>query len=91
MKKSDFHFDLPPALIAQQPLPQRSASRLLVLDAAADRLADRRFTDLDEYLKPGDLLDLGGYIPPGPMQPGSTVKVKYMGFPDEPTLTVKFQ
>lgn len=56
MKKSDFHFDLPPALIAQQPLPQRSASRLLVLDAAADRLADRRFTDLDEYLKPGDLL-----------------------------------
>ncbi|WP_133818811.1 tRNA preQ1(34) S-adenosylmethionine ribosyltransferase-isomerase QueA [Tahibacter aquaticus] len=56
MKKSDFHFDLPPGLIAQQPLPQRSASRLLVLDAAADTLADRRFTDLADYFRAGDLL-----------------------------------
>src|SRR5262245_1418897 len=42
-------------------------------------------------LKPGELLDLGGYLVPGPMQPGSTVRVKYVGFPGEPTLTVKFQ
>ena len=56
VKKSDFHFDLPPGLIAQQPLPQRSASRLLVLDAAADTLADRRFTDLANYFRAGDLL-----------------------------------
>jgi 2-oxo-hept-3-ene-1,7-dioate hydratase len=42
-------------------------------------------------LKPGDLLDLGGYLVPGPMQPGSTVNVKYNGFPGEPTLTVHFQ
>ncbi|TDR44072.1 S-adenosylmethionine:tRNA ribosyltransferase-isomerase [Tahibacter aquaticus] len=56
VKKSDFHFDLPPGLIAQQPLPQRSASRLLVLDAAADTLADRRFTDLADYFRAGDLL-----------------------------------
>ncbi len=56
MKKSDFHFDLPRELIAQAPLPQRSASRLLVVDAAARGFADRRFTDLTEYLREGDLL-----------------------------------
>ena len=56
MKKSDFHFDLPPELIAQAPLPQRSASRLLVVDVAARQFADRRFTDLVDYLRPGDLL-----------------------------------
>jgi S-adenosylmethionine:tRNA ribosyltransferase-isomerase len=56
LKKSDFHYDLPPELIAQAPLPERSASRLLVVDAGADRFEDRRFTDLIEYLRPGDLL-----------------------------------
>jgi len=56
LKKSDFHFDLPPELIAQAPLAERSASRLLVVDASRDRLEDRRFTDLVELLAPGDLL-----------------------------------
>lgn len=56
MKKSDFHFDLPPELIAQQPLAQRSASRLLVVDAATDTLADRQMAELPDCLKPGDLL-----------------------------------
>ncbi|GAA0721091.1 tRNA preQ1(34) S-adenosylmethionine ribosyltransferase-isomerase QueA [Dokdonella soli] len=56
LKKSDFHFDLPPELIAQAPLAERSASRLLLLDAAARRFEDRRFTDLVELLRPGDLL-----------------------------------
>ncbi|HEY6893288.1 MAG TPA: tRNA preQ1(34) S-adenosylmethionine ribosyltransferase-isomerase QueA [Rhodanobacteraceae bacterium] len=56
MKKSDFHFDLPPELIAQAPLAERSASRLLVVDAKRDALEDRRFTDLVELLAPGDLL-----------------------------------
>jgi len=51
---SDFDFDLPPELIAQVPLPQRSASRLLQVEPAA--LADRAFTDLVELLQPGDLL-----------------------------------
>ena len=56
MKKSDFHFDLPSELIAQAPLAERSASRLLVVDAARNRLEDRHFTDLVELLAPGDLL-----------------------------------
>ena len=56
MKKSDFHFDLPAQLIAQAPLPQRSASRLLVVDASARKFADRHFTDLQDYLHAGDLL-----------------------------------
>ena len=56
LKKSDFHYELPPELIAQQPLAERSASRLLVVDVGERRFADRRFTDLPEYLHPGDLL-----------------------------------
>ena len=56
MKKSDFHFDLPPELIAQAPLAERSSSRLLIVDASHNRLEDRRFTDLVELLSPGDLL-----------------------------------
>ena len=56
LKKSDFHYDLPAALIAQVPLPQRTASRLLVVDAGARSLADRHFADLPEYLRAGDLL-----------------------------------
>ena len=56
LKKSDFHYDLPATLIAQQPLPQRSASRLLVVDVAAGSFEDRRFVDLPGYLRAGDLL-----------------------------------
>ncbi|NII09131.1 tRNA preQ1(34) S-adenosylmethionine ribosyltransferase-isomerase QueA [Oleiagrimonas sp. C23AA] len=56
MKKADFHFDLPPELIAQAPLPERSASRLLVLDPKAQTRDDRLFRDLPDLLEPGDLL-----------------------------------
>lgn len=54
---SDFDFELPPELIAQLPLAERSASRLLVVgEGAAGGLADRAFTDLPSLLQPGDLL-----------------------------------
>ena len=56
MKKSDFQYHLPPELIAQAPLPQRSGSRLLVVDVASGTFADRQFTDLLDYLKTGDLV-----------------------------------
>jgi S-adenosylmethionine:tRNA ribosyltransferase-isomerase len=56
LNKSDFHFDLPPEMIAQRPLAERSASRLLVVNAAARRFEDHRFTDLATLLRPGDLL-----------------------------------
>ena len=56
MKKSDFHFDLPEALIAQQPLPERSASRLLVLPPGDAPVEDRHVRDLPSLLREGDLL-----------------------------------
>ena len=56
MLRSDFHYDLPAELIAQAPLAERSASRLLVLDGATRAIADRRFADLPDLLNPGDLL-----------------------------------
>lgn len=56
MKKSDFHYELPTELIAQEPLAQRSASRLLDVPALPAPLRDRMFTDLPSLLAPGDLL-----------------------------------
>jgi len=56
VQAADFDYTLPPELIAQRPLPERSASRLLVVDAAAGQRRDARFTDLPELLAPGDLL-----------------------------------
>ena len=56
MQRSDFEFDLPPRLIAQQPAAQRSASRLLCLDGAGGGWHDRWFSDLPGLLQPGDLL-----------------------------------
>ncbi|MDO3619630.1 tRNA preQ1(34) S-adenosylmethionine ribosyltransferase-isomerase QueA [Ralstonia pseudosolanacearum] len=55
---SDFDFDLPPELIAQTALPDRTASRLLAArhDAQGTHFDDRQFADLVDYLRPGDLL-----------------------------------
>jgi len=56
MRRSDFHFDLPPELIAQRPVEPRSASRLLVLDGLSGTLDDRHFRDFPDLLRPDDLL-----------------------------------
>jgi len=56
VKKSDFHFDLPQRLIAQAPLAERSASRMLVLDVPARRWSDSQVRALPGLLRKGDLL-----------------------------------
>ena len=56
MKKSDFYFDLPTELIAQTPIPQRDASRLLCLDRTTGAIAHRHFHDIVSLLHPGDCL-----------------------------------
>ncbi|NKI20515.1 tRNA preQ1(34) S-adenosylmethionine ribosyltransferase-isomerase QueA [Paenibacillus dendritiformis] len=53
-----FDFDLPERLIAQTPLPERTASRLLALNRRTGEVEHRTFPDIIEYLKPGDLLVL---------------------------------
>ena len=58
LKKSDFYFDLPKELIAQDPLEDRSASRLLHLDPLTGEVTHHVFRDVTEFLKPGDCLVL---------------------------------
>lgn len=58
MKVSDFNYVLPEHLIAQHPPSQRGASRLLVLDRGSKNLAHRKYTDLVEYISPGDVVVL---------------------------------
>ena len=58
VRTADFHFHLPPELIAQQPAPRRDGSRLLVLQRNSGKIAHRQFPDLMEFLNPGDVLVL---------------------------------
>jgi len=56
MRKDQFTYELPEELIAQQPLAERKASRLLCLDRSSGAVAHRQFTELPGLLQPGDLL-----------------------------------
>lgn len=56
MKLSDFNYELPQELIAQDPLLKRSDSRLMVLNRATGGIEHRHFSDVIEYLNPGDCL-----------------------------------
>lgn len=58
LKKSDFYFALPEELIAQDPLEDRSASRLLVLDKETGKTEHHVFKEIIDYLRPGDCLVL---------------------------------
>jgi S-adenosylmethionine:tRNA ribosyltransferase-isomerase len=58
MRTADFDFDLPPELIAQIPAPKRDQSRLLVLHRDSRRIEHRKFRDLLDYLRKGDVLVL---------------------------------
>jgi S-adenosylmethionine:tRNA ribosyltransferase-isomerase len=55
-RTSDYDFELPRDLIAQHPLPERDASRLMVLDRAAGTIAHRQFRDIAELIAPEDVL-----------------------------------
>ena len=57
-KTSDYYFDLPKELIAQDPLPDRDASKLLVIDRKTGELEHRIFRDIIDYLEPGETLVL---------------------------------
>ena len=56
MRRQDFAYQLPADLIAQEPLAERSAARMLVLDAATGAVTDRAVRDLPDFLRRGDLL-----------------------------------
>ena len=56
MKTSDFDYDLPEELIAQEPAANRDQCRMLVMDRVTGALEDRIFRDIKEYLRPGDLI-----------------------------------
>ncbi len=58
VRTADFDFDLPQELIAQRPAPRRDASRLLVLHRGSGRIEHRRFADLPDFLRAGDVLVL---------------------------------
>jgi S-adenosylmethionine:tRNA ribosyltransferase-isomerase len=57
-RTSDFDYELPPALVAQHPAPDREGSRLLVLDRASGAMSHRSFPDVVELFAPGDVLVL---------------------------------
>ena len=56
MKRQDFYYELPEELIAQDPLEDRSSSRLLVLDKESGAVSHHVFKDITGYLKEGDCL-----------------------------------
>ena len=58
LRVADFDFDLPPELIAQEPLPERGQSRMLAMDRATGALQDAKFADFPSLLESGDLLVL---------------------------------
>ena len=58
MKTSDFYFDLPEELIAQDPLEDRTSSRLLVLNKESGKVEHHIFKEIKDYLNPGDVLVL---------------------------------
>lgn len=58
MKRSDFYYDLPEELIAQTPIANRDQSRLLKMDRETGEISHHRFSEIAEYLQPGDVLVL---------------------------------
>ena len=60
MKRTDFYYDLPEELIAQEPLKDRSSSRLMILDKNTGEIEHKHFYDIVDELNEGDALILNG-------------------------------
>lgn len=58
LKKSDFHFQLPPELIAQTPIKRRDESRLLIVNRNSENIEHKNFKDILNYINPGDTIVL---------------------------------
>jgi len=58
LRTDEFEYELPPELIAQEPLPDRSESRMMVVDRSAGSIRHAAIKDFPDYLRPGDLLVL---------------------------------
>jgi len=58
VRTADFSYDLPPELIAQEPVSRRDESRMLVLSRGTEVVEHRKFQDLVDYIQPGDVLVL---------------------------------
>ena len=58
LRTADYDFDLPPGLVAQHPAARRDESRLMVVDRAAQTVTHRRFRELPDLVRPGDVLAL---------------------------------
>ena len=91
MQLSDFDYDLPEQLIAQAPLAERGASRLLLVDPLQNHFSDQRFTDLIDYIDAGDLVVFNDtqVIPArlfGQKQSGGKVEVMVERVLDDTTL-----
>ena len=56
MRRQDFYYDLPDQLIAREPVPERTGSRLLQLDGPTGALAHRQFAEIISLVEPGDLM-----------------------------------
>ena len=83
MTTKDFYYDLPPELIAQTPLTDRTASRLLVVNKKTGKLAHKHFYDIVDYLNPGDCLVMNNTrVIPARLY-GSKEKFEYDGIWEE--------
>lgn len=96
MRLSDFDYRLPQELIAQTPLAERSASRLLRVDPAADDFSDRQFSDIVDFIERGDLLVFNDtrVIPArlfGRKQSGGQVEVMVERVLDDSTLLAQIR
>ncbi len=83
---SDYHYDLPPRLIAQRPAERRDTSRLMILDRQSGAITHGNISDLHQYLNPGDCLVLNDskVFPArikGRKQTGGKVEVLLLNFP----------